>query len=171
MANGNGNSDRLLQRGNVGGEGNGDGNGDCNGDGHGDGNDDDGRVAFSCAGNVQRCGRGNTLSPPPWKQRKVHSPVLVMEVTLLRVFAPFQGGGFLTAHHGFFLSIFYKYLFSILNNPLFAPCIIQTLKKPVSPLTFYLLHSSKNPISLLTIYPSFYCTFWQGKLGQGLQWL
>ena len=25
-----------------------------------------------------------------------------MEVTLQRVFAPFQGGGFLTAHHGLF---------------------------------------------------------------------
>jgi hypothetical protein len=29
----------------------------------------------------------------------------------------------------------------------------------------------KNPISLLTIYPSSYCTFYQGKPRQGLQWL
>ena len=36
-----------------------------------------GRVASSCAGNVQRYGRGNTLPPPPWTQRKVHSPVLL----------------------------------------------------------------------------------------------
>jgi hypothetical protein len=54
----------------------GDGDSDCNGDGHGEGNDDEGRVASSCAGNVQRYGRGNTLPPPPWTQRKVHSPVL-----------------------------------------------------------------------------------------------
>ncbi len=33
----------------------------------------------------------------------------IMRVTLLRVFAPFQGEGFLTAHHGFLLFIFYNY--------------------------------------------------------------
>jgi hypothetical protein len=60
-------------------------------------------------------------------------------------------------------------LFSLLNNRLFAPCNIQALKNPVSRLMLYLLHSSKNPISLLTIYPSSYCTFCQGKPGQGLQ--
>ncbi len=54
----------------------GDGNGDCNGDGYGEGNNDKGRVASSCAGNVQHYGRGNTFPPPPWTQRKVHSPAL-----------------------------------------------------------------------------------------------
>jgi hypothetical protein len=92
----------------------------------------------------------------------------VMGVTLIRVFPLFQGGGFLTAHHGFFF-FFLQLLFSLLNNPLFAPHIIQALKNPVSPLTLYLLHSSKNPVSLLTIYPGSYCTFCQGKPGQGLQ--
>ncbi len=58
------------------GYGNSGGNGDCNGHGHGDGNNDKGRVASLCAGNVQHCGRGNTLPPPPWTQRKVHSPAL-----------------------------------------------------------------------------------------------
>ncbi len=77
----------------------------------------------------------------------------VRGVTLLRVFAPLQGGKFLTAHHGLFFVYFLQLLFSLLNNPLFAPCIIQAIKNPVSPLTLYLLHSSKNPISLLTIYP------------------
>ncbi len=93
----------------------------------------------------------------------------VMEVTLLRVFAILQGGGFLTAHHGFFFVYNLQLLFSLLNNPLFVPRIIQALKNPVSQLTVYLLHSSKNPVSLLIIYPSSYCTFCQGKLGQGLQ--
>jgi hypothetical protein len=45
----------------------------------------------------------------------------VMGVTLLRVFAPFQGGGFPTAHHGLFFVYFLQLLFSLLNNPLFAP--------------------------------------------------
>jgi hypothetical protein len=71
MAMGCGNGD-----GNGVGDGDGDGDGDCNGDGHGKGDDDKGKVASSCAGDVQHCGRGNTLPPPPWTQRKVHSPVL-----------------------------------------------------------------------------------------------
>jgi hypothetical protein len=55
---------------------NGDGDGECNGNGHGKGDDDKGSVASTCAGNVQRYGRGDTLPPPPWTQRKVHSPAL-----------------------------------------------------------------------------------------------
>ena len=53
-----------------------------------------------------------------------------MGVTLLRVFAPLQGGGFWTAHHGLFFVYILQLLFSLLNNPLFAPRIIQALKKP-----------------------------------------
>ncbi len=44
-----------------------------------------------------------------------------MGVTLRRVFAPFQGGGFLTANHGLFFVYYLQLLFSLLNNPLFAP--------------------------------------------------
>ncbi len=58
------------------GEGDGDGNGDGNGDGHGRGDHYKGRVASSCGGDVQRFWRGDTLPPPPWTQRKVHSPAL-----------------------------------------------------------------------------------------------
>ncbi len=58
------------------GDGDGDGDHDCNGNGHGNSDNDKGRVASSCAGNVQHCGRGNTLPQPPCTQRKVHSPVL-----------------------------------------------------------------------------------------------
>jgi hypothetical protein len=71
MGDGNGNSN-----GNRVDNGNGDGNGNCNCNGHGEGNHYKGRVASSCAGNVQCCGRGDTLPPPPWTQRKVHSPAL-----------------------------------------------------------------------------------------------
>ncbi len=108
------------------------------------------------------------LHPHGHKGKCIHQ-CCVMGVTLLRVFASFQGGGFLTAHHGLFYFYFLQLLFSLLNNPLFAPCIIQVLKNPVSPLTLYLLHSSKNPVSLLMIYPGSYCTVCQGKPGQGLQ--
>ncbi len=69
MGNGNGDGDGV-------GDDNGDGNGNCNGDGHGEGDDDKGRVASSCAGNVQHYGRGDILPLPPWTQRKVHSPAL-----------------------------------------------------------------------------------------------
>jgi hypothetical protein len=53
-----------------------DGDVNRNGVGHGQGDNDKGRVASSCAGNVQCYGRGDTLPPPPWTQRKVHSPAL-----------------------------------------------------------------------------------------------
>ncbi len=71
----------------------GDSNGDCNGDGHSEGDNDKGRVASSCASNVQHCGRGNTLPPPPWAQGKCIHQRCVIGVTLLRVFAPFKGEG------------------------------------------------------------------------------
>jgi hypothetical protein len=108
------------------------------------------------------------LHPHGHKGKCIHQRC-VMGATLLRVFPFFQGGGFLTAHHGLFFVYYLQLLFSLLNNPPFAPCIIQALKNPVSPLMLYLLHSSKNPVSLLMIYPSSYCTFGQGKPGQGLQ--
>jgi hypothetical protein len=58
------------------GDSNGDGDGNGNGGSHGKGNHYQGRVASLCGGNVQRFLRGNTLPPPPWTQRKVHSPEL-----------------------------------------------------------------------------------------------
>ncbi len=69
MGNGIGNGDGV-------GPNDGGGNGNCNGNGHGKGDDDVGRVTSSCAGNVQHYGRDDTLPPPPWTQRKVHSPAL-----------------------------------------------------------------------------------------------
>ncbi len=108
------------------------------------------------------------LHPHGHKGKCIHQRCIMGE-TLLRVFAPFRGGGFLTTHHGLFFVYFLQLLFSLLSNSLFAPRIIQVLKNPVSPLMLYLLHSSKNLNSLLTIYPGSYCTFCQGKPGQGLQ--
>ncbi len=71
MGNGNGNGD-----GDGVSDDDGDGDGNRNGDGNGEGDDDEGRVASSCAGNVQCYDRGNTLPPPPWTQWKVHSSTL-----------------------------------------------------------------------------------------------
>jgi hypothetical protein len=93
------------------GDGNGDSNGDCNGDGNGDGNNDKGRVASSCAGNVRRCGRGKPCLHPHGHKGKCIHQRCVMGVTLLRVFAPFQGGEFLTDHHGLFFVYILQLLF------------------------------------------------------------
>jgi hypothetical protein len=69
MGNGDGNDNGV-------GDGDIDGGGNHNGNGHGEGNNYKGRVASSCTGNVQCCDRSNTLPPPPWTQRKVHSQAL-----------------------------------------------------------------------------------------------
>jgi hypothetical protein len=59
----------------------------------------------------------------------------VMGVTLLRVFAPLQGGGFLTAHHGLFFVYFLQLLlFSSLNSPLFAPPHYSGAQEPCQPI-------------------------------------
>ena len=106
------------------------------------------------------------LHPHGHKGKCIHQ-CCIMGVTLLRVFPHFQGGGFLTAHHEFFFCLLFTTTFQFTEQPSVCPCIIQALKKPVSPLTLYLLHSPKNPVSLLRIYPSSYCTFCQGKPRQG----
>jgi hypothetical protein len=108
------------------------------------------------------------LHPHGHKGKCIHQRC-VMGVTLLRVFAPLQGGGFLTAHHGLFFCFYFTTTVQFTEQPSVHPPIIQALKNPVSPLTLYLLHSSKNPVSILKIYPGSYCTFCQGKPGQGLQ--
>jgi hypothetical protein len=159
------------------GNGNGDGDGNCNGvgvrdgdgdsnrssNGHGKGNNDKGRVASSCAGNVQRCGWGDTFHGH--KGKCIHQ-CCIMGVTLLRMFAPFQRGGFLTAQHGVFFCLFFTTTVQFTEQPSVCSPHYSGAQEPCQP---YLLHLSKNPISLLTIYPRSYCTFCQGKPGQGLQ--
>jgi hypothetical protein len=105
----------------------------------------------------------------PHGHKESASPVLHHGVIRQKVFAPCQGVGFPTASHGLFIVYFLQLMFSLLSNPLFAHHIIQALKNPVMSLVFYLFHSSKNSVSLLTIYPGFFCTFCQGKPGQGMQ--
>ncbi len=145
-------------------KGNGDSNGNCNGNDHG------GLPLHVPAMCSPVAGTTPCLHPHGHKGKCIHQRCLI-EVTLLKVFAPFQGGGFQTAHHGLFFCLILQLLFSLLNNPLFNPRIIQVLKNPVSLLMLYLFHSSKNPSSLSTIYPNSYCTCCQGKSGQSLQLL
>jgi hypothetical protein len=108
------------------------------------------------------------LLPHGHKGKCIHQ-CCVMGVTLQRVFFFPSRGRVPDNSPWIVFSLFFTLLFSLLNNPLFAPRIIKALKNPVSPLMLYLLHSSKNPVSLLTIYPGSYCTFCQGKPRQGLQ--
>jgi hypothetical protein len=138
----------------------GDGVGNCNGNGHGKGDDDKGRVASSCAGNMQCYCGGDTLPSLPWTLRKVHSPALHHGGDTAESVSSLSRGRVPDSSLWIVFFVYYlQLLFSLLNNPLFAPRIIQVLKNAVSPLTLYLLHSSKNPVSLLMIYPSSYCTF------------
>jgi hypothetical protein len=117
LANGNSNG---MGNGNDDGDGNGngnrvdngdkDGNGDHNGDGHGKVNHYEGRVASSGASNVQHCGRGNTLPPPPWTQRKMHSPALHHGGDLAKsVCSPSRGRVPDSSPWIVFLFIFYNY--------------------------------------------------------------
>jgi hypothetical protein len=102
----------------------------------------------------------------------------IMEVALLRVFAPLQGGGFLTAHHGLFFVYFLQLLFSLLNNSLFAPphylgaqepsCqpidalpspLLQGPHQPIDDLPQLLLHflSRQAPAGLAMIITLIFC--------------
>jgi hypothetical protein len=97
------------------GNGNGDGNGNCNGDGHGNGNND---VVVMTTDTLEGClfmcwqcavlWKGQCLASPPAPGHKgvCIAQRYAMGVPLQRLFAPFQGGGILRAHHGFFLLFF-----------------------------------------------------------------
>jgi hypothetical protein len=87
-----------------------------------------GRVISSCASNVQCCGRGDALPPPSGHKGVCISQRCAMGVPLQRVFAPFQGGGILRAHHGwcfvhfFHLPVQFNPLFPNSNSVLQEPC-------------------------------------------------
>jgi hypothetical protein len=102
------------------GVGDGNGDGDCNGNGnsHGKGNH---YKRKGCLFMWRQCAvllEGQHLASIPMD---TNESACIMGVTLLSVFAPLQGGGFLTAHHGLFVVYFLQLLFSLLNNPLFTP--------------------------------------------------
>jgi hypothetical protein len=166
--NGNGNGDGNGNEVGVG-NGNGDGDGDGNGNGHGKGDHYKGRAASSCGGDVQLFWRGDTLPPPPWTQRKVHSPVLRHGGDTAKSVCSPSRGRVPDSSPWILFHLFFTTTVQFTEQPSVHPPLIQVLKNSVSPLMLYLLHSSKNPVSLLMTYPSSYCIFCQGKPGQGLQ--
>ncbi len=92
---------------------------------------------------------GRHIASTPMDTKK---SACVMGVTLLRVFAPLQGGGFLTAHHGLFFVYFLQQLFSLLNNPLFAPPQYSGAQEPSQPIDALpppLLQEPRQPIDNL----------------------
>ncbi len=147
------------------GNGNGDSNGvgkdDRNGDGHGEGDNDKGRVAFSCASNMQCCGRGDTLPPPPWTQRKVHSPALNHGGDTAKSVCSLSRGKVPDSSPWFFLCLLFTTTVQFTEQPSVCPPHYSGTQEPCQPID--------PPVSLLTIYPGSYCTFCQGKLGQDLQ--
>jgi hypothetical protein len=74
---------------------------------------------------------GQHLASTPMDTNK---SACIIGVILLRVFAPLQGGGFLTAHHGLFFVYFLQLLFSLLNNPLFATPHYSDAQEPCQPI-------------------------------------
>jgi hypothetical protein len=92
------------------------------------------------------------LHPHGHKGKCIHQHC-VMGVTPLQLFAPLQGGGFLTAHHGSFFVYFLQLLFSLLNNPLLAPCHFSGAQEPCQPIDALpppLLQEPRQPIDDLS---------------------
>ena len=76
----------------------------------------------------------------------------VMGVTLLRVFAPFQGGGFLTAHHGFFICLLFTTTVQFTEQTSGFPPHYSGAQKPCQPIDALpppLLQEPHHPIDNL----------------------
>ncbi len=76
----------------------------------------------------------------------------IMGVTLLRVFAPPQGGGFLTAHHGFFFCLLFTTAVQFTEQPSISPPHYSGAQEPCLPIDALsppLLHEPRQPIDNL----------------------
>jgi hypothetical protein len=72
-----------------------------------------------------------------------------MGVTLLRVFPPFQGGGFLTAHHGFFIYLLFTTSVQFTEQPFVCPPHYSGAQEPCQPIDALpppLLQEPRQPI-------------------------
>ncbi len=132
------------------------------------GNNDKGRVASSCAGNVQHCGRGNTLPPPSWTQRKVHSPALHHGGDTAKSVCSLSRGRVPDSSPWFFF--FFTTTVQFTEQPSVCPPHYSGAQEPYQPIDALPLPLLQEPCQLiddltrLLIY--FLC---QGKPGQGLQ--
>ncbi len=73
------------------------------------------------------------LHPHGHKGKCIHQRC-VMGVSLLRVFAPFQGGGFLTAHHGFFFCLLFTTTVQFTEQPSVCPTHYSGAQEPCQPI-------------------------------------
>jgi hypothetical protein len=110
------------------------------------------------------------LHPHGHKEKCIHQ-CCIMGVTLLRVFPPFQGGGFLTAHHGLFFCLLFTTTVQFTDQPSVRPLHYSGAQEPCQPIDALsppLLQEPSQPIDNL---PQLLLHFCQGKPGQGLQLL
>ncbi len=73
------------------------------------------------------------LHPHGHKGKCIHQRC-VMGMTLLRVFPPFQGGGFLTAHHGFFFCLSFTTTVQFTEQPSVCPLFYSGAQEPCQPI-------------------------------------
>ncbi len=108
------------------------------------------------------------LHPHGHKRKCIHQRC-IMGVTLLRVFPPFQGGGFLTAHHGFFFCLLFTTTVQFTEQPSVPPSHYSGAQEPCQPIDALpppLLQEPHQPIDNL---PQLLLHFLSSKPGQGLQ--
>jgi hypothetical protein len=73
------------------------------------------------------------LHPHGDKGKCIHQ-CCIMGVTLLRVFPPFQGGGFLTAHHGLFFCVLFTTTVQFTEQPSVLPPHYSGAQEPCQPI-------------------------------------
>ncbi len=148
--NGNSNSDGV-------GNGGRDGDGDGNGNGHGKGNHYKGRVPLHV---VVMCSAFGGATPCPHPHGHTQKCMRHGGDTAKSVCSPSRGR-VPDSSPWIVFCLFFTITVQFTEQPsVCPPRIIQALQNsPVSQLMLYLLHSSKNPVSLSTIYPGSYCTF------------
>jgi hypothetical protein len=103
------------------------------------------------AGCSAMAGATPCLHPHGHKGKCIHQHC-VMGVTVLRVFPPFQGGGFLTAHHGFFFCLLFTTTFQFTEQPSVCPPHNSGNHEPcqlIDPLPPPLLQEPHQPIANL----------------------
>ncbi len=91
------------------------------------------------------------LHPHRHKGKCIHQRC-VMGVTLLRVFAPLQGGGFLTAHHGLYFCLFFTTTVQFTEQPSVCPLHYSGAQEPCQPIDALpppLLQEPRQPIDNL----------------------
>jgi hypothetical protein len=78
-------------------------------------------------------GETHCLPPHGHKGKWIHQHC-IMGVTLLRVFAPFQGGVFLTVHHGLFFCLFFTTTVQFTEQPSVHPPHYSGTQEPCQPI-------------------------------------